>query len=103
MSNKLASVQEAIGALLLTWQRYEEGKSSADEVDFNLRYLARKASVEVFGAEGEQVSFNPFEHFLIETPDNEVTQVKVIEAGVRAVRDDGSKRMVRRALVTTET
>lgn len=102
MSNKLASVQEAVGALLLTWQRYEEGKATADEFDFNLRYLALKASVEVFGTEGEQVPFNPFEHFLINTPNGEITKVKVVEVGVRAVRDNGSKRIIRRALATTE-
>ena len=99
MSNQLVSIQDYAGALLLSWQDFKDGKTSAAEIEQLIERVAAKAEVEVFAVSGEQVQFKPLEHFLVGEPSGEVKQVTVVRSGAQATRPDGSKRIVTRALV----
>ena len=98
MSYQLSQVQVQIAALMLAWEDYKTGNTSAEAVENAITYLGSKASVEVFGNEGEQVPFEPFEHYLIDKP-HAVEDVVIERAGIRAVREDGSHKILTRALV----
>lgn len=96
MSYQLSQVQVQIAALMLAWEDYKTGNTSAEAVENAITYLGSKASVEAFGTEGEQVPFSPFEHYL---PTHAVENVVIERAGIRAVREDGSHKILTRALV----
>lgn len=102
MSNQLVSIQDYAAALLLEWEAFKEGKTSAAAIEQLIERVATKAEVAMFATEGEQVQFKPFEHFLVEEPSGEVKQVTVVRSGAQAVRPDGSKRIVTRALVAVK-
>lgn len=103
MSHQLAVIQDYVGALLLEWESFKEGKTSAAAIEQLIERVATKAGVDTFATEGEQVQFKPFEHFLTEELSSGAEQVTVIRSGARATRPDGSTRIVVRALVTTKT
>jgi hypothetical protein len=103
MSNQLVSIQDGVGDTLLAWHRFKAGTGSLEQVEHLLNYLATKASVETFGAEGELTTFKPFEHYVIDHTGEEIREVAVVLRGTRAVRNNGSTRIISRALVTTET
>lgn len=98
MSYQLSEVQWQIAALMLAWDNYKTGNTSAEAVENAITYLASKASVETFGTEGEQVPFEPFEHYLIDKP-HAVENVVIEIAGIRAIRENGSHKILTRALV----
>ena len=92
-------VHDQIAALLQAWHYFKKGEGSVEEMDAAIDYLAMKAKVEMFGVEGEQTTFKPFEHYLVNPSGDEVTDVEVVLFGVRAIRDNGSHRVLSRALV----
>jgi hypothetical protein len=92
-------VHDQIAGLIRAWHDFKEGKGSIEGVDAAIDYLAMKANVEVFGVEGEKVPFEPLAHYLVNPSGNEVTDVEVVLFGVRAIRDNGSHRILSRALV----
>ena len=90
-------VQDSVAALLTAWCRYKNGEANEAEISQWLDVLANKVNVEMFGNVGAVVPFKPFEHYPI-TP-IETNEVKVYALGVRAMRDDGSYRVLTKALV----
>lgn len=91
-------VQDTVAALLTAWHKYKLGKASEAEVDQWLDLLATRTDVEMFGNIGEIVLFKPFEHFPI-TPINKSQHVDIATFGVRAIRDNGSYRVLIKAIV----
>lgn len=91
-------VQDTVAALLTAWYRYKLGKANETEVSQWIDLLATRTNVETFGSIGELVPFKPFEHFPI-TPINKTTSVEIVTFGVRAIREDGSHRVLTKAIV----
>lgn len=91
-------MQNHIGTLLLAWHRYNTGEASEAEVSQAINYFALKANVEMFGSVGDIVPFKPFEHFICDA-NAPTTNVEIDTFGVRAVREDGSHRVITKALV----
>lgn len=96
---RLEDTQPAIASLLLRWDAYKAGETTIEEIDHLINYVALKASVEKFGMQYETVEYKPLEHYLINNV--EVQAVVIHTAGARAIREDGSHRVLIRALVTT--
>lgn len=91
-------MEHQIGALLLALERFKDGETTIEEVESIAQYLAFKAKVETFGNIGEAVPYKPFEHFPVEHM-TEVRDVVVKMRGARFIRDDGSHRVLIKALV----
>ena len=97
-----SGIQEQVAALLLTWEAFRSGladPASANEVGSLVALVASKAKVEIFGARGEVVSFQPLQHFLGDASTTLPANVRIEIPGVRAVRSDESYRVLTRALV----
>jgi hypothetical protein len=92
-------MKDQIAVLMQSLHRYKEGNTTIEEVDFNLQCLARKAGVETFGVIGETVQYSPFEHFLIDGQRMLGESVVVHMFGVCAIRENGSRKVLSRALV----
>jgi hypothetical protein len=91
-------MEHQIGALLLALERFKDGETTIEEVESIAQYLAFKAKVETFGDIGEAVPFKPFEHFPVGAV-TEVGDVVIQMRGARFIRDDGSHRVLIKALV----
>jgi len=94
-------MQNHIGTLLLAWHRYNTGEAGEAEVSQAINYFALKANVETFGKVGNTVPFKPFEHFICDA-DTPTENVEIDTFGVRAVREDGSHRVIVKALVKSK-
>lgn len=95
-------LQEQMAALLLAWETFRSGladPASANEVGSLVALVASKAKVEIFGARGEVVPFQPLQHFLGDASSTPPANVQIEIPGVRAVRSDESYRVLTRALV----
>jgi hypothetical protein len=96
------SARERLGELLIIWQRFcESGNKEGPvrEVDSLIKSIAREAQVQTFGTPGEVVAYEPLQHFLNGDIGKPLTAVKVLVSGARALRDDGSVRVLVRAIV----
>ena len=91
-------VQDHAGTLLLTWYKYNVGEASEAEMTQAINHFALKAKVEMFGDVGETVPFKPFEHFICDA-DAPTAEVEIATSGVHAMRDNGSHRVIVKALV----
>jgi hypothetical protein len=92
-------VQDTVAALLTAWHRYKLGKANEAEVSQWIDLLATRTDVETFGSIGEVVPFKPFEHFPITYINEATTGVEIDTFGVRAIREDGSHRVLTKAIV----
>jgi hypothetical protein len=92
-------VHDQVAALIQAWHFFKKGEGCVEGMDAAINHLAMKANVEVFGVEGETVPFEPFAHYVINPSGNEITDVEIVLFGVRAIRDNGSHRILSRALV----
>lgn len=97
MTYELKQIQDQVAAVLHAWDRNRDANSSA-EVNAAIEHLANVAKVKTFGRVGDVVEYEPFSHFLI---DGEIsgTDVVIVAFGVQGERDDGSLRLLSRALV----
>jgi hypothetical protein len=101
-ANAPASLQEQLGALLVAWDALRSALPdpvAGQEVTALIELAAGKANVERSGARGEIVAFQPLQHYLAEPTSTPPTQVRIDVPGVRAMRSDGSYRLLTRAVV----
>ncbi|MBY0437039.1 MAG: hypothetical protein K2W80_02520 [Burkholderiales bacterium] len=97
-----AGLQEQLGALLVAWDVLHDGVSdpaTGREVAALIELVARKANVERVGTHGEIVPFQPLQHYLAAPSPTPPSQVRIEVPGVRAMRNDGSYRLLTRAVV----
>jgi len=94
----ITDVQDQIATMLSALQYYkDEGDSTW--LESTIHNVAHYGRVEMFGEVGGMDTFKPLEHFVI-NPEEGVPEFVLIEvSGVRAVREDGSHRILTRALV----
>jgi hypothetical protein len=93
-------VQDQIAAVLQSWERHKQTGDSNAELEAAINYLAHKANVKTFGRVGEVVAFEPFAHYVIDPIEGKAPElVTIVTFGVRAEREDGSLRVISRALV----
>jgi hypothetical protein len=95
-------IQEQIAALLISWHRYFSDlpdSSVAEEVNSLVDLVASKARVEMYGAKGDVVQYQPLQHFLGDSSAQPPANVRIEIPGVRVLRSDTSQRVLTRALV----
>ena len=95
-------IQEQIAALLISWHRYFSDLSDpsfANEVNSLVDLVASKARVEMYGAKGDIVQYQPLQHFLGDSSAQPPANVRVEIPGVRVLRSDNTQRVLTRALV----
>jgi hypothetical protein len=95
-------IQEQIAALLVSWHRYFSDlpdPSVAEEVNSLVDLVASKARVEMYGAKGDVVQYQPLQHFLGDSSAQPPANVRIEIPGVRVLRSDTSQRVLTRALV----
>lgn len=100
MTHHITAIQDGVGDTLLAWHRFKAGQGSMAEVEHLLNHLATKAGVETFGTQGELTSFKPLEHCPAEPVEEGTNEVTVLRMGARAIRDNGSTRIITRAIVS---
>ncbi len=97
-----SGIQEQVAALLVAWDTFRSRLAepdSANEVGSLVALVASKAKVEAFGSKGDVIPFQPLRHFLGDTSTTPPANVRIEIPGIRAVRSDGSYRVLTRALV----
>lgn len=97
------TVLEKLAALLIATERMTwQNAQTEDFQDFSAmtKGVARAAGVETFGTVGEVVAYDPLEHFLDAERGSVQTTVSVRVSGARLIREDGSHRILIRAVVS---
>jgi len=97
-----SGVQEQVAALLVAWDALSVTLAQpvdTREVESLLAMVAKKIDVDRLGMKGEVVPFQPFQHYLVDATTAPPATVRIYVPGVRAVRPDGSFRVLTRALV----
>ncbi len=106
LSSELAQPQGLAGkvaALLLAWNGVSgklADKTDFAEVELQIGAIARSVSVEQFGMCGERKVYHPLEHDLVERDGEIPESVKIEVPGARVMREDGSYRILIKAIVS---
>jgi hypothetical protein len=101
-----SGVQDQVAALLGAWDALSAklaDPGATREVESLLQLVAAKANVDRLGTRGEIVPFQPLQHYLITASAAPPSNVRIETPGVKAVRSDGSYRVLTRALVNPAT
>lgn len=99
------SIEDALGSLLPEvddlCRKYPDDPA-IQQLRHRVETVAREANVREFGREGEEVSFDPLRHVLAGSSTAVPGLVAVRRSGVVAVRDDGSERVLVKAVVESK-
>lgn len=96
-------LQDHVASLLVACDG-DQGKfqlgTESSEIDLLIKAVASAASVERFGEKGREVPYRPLEQSLVEQSDSPPVSVRIELPGVRARREDGSHRVLIKAVVS---
>lgn len=101
-----SGAQDQVAALLGAWDALSTklaDPAGTREVESLLQLVASKVNVDRLGTRGEIVPFQPLQHYLITASAAPPSNVRIQTPGVKAVRNDGSYRVLTRALVNPAT
>ena len=100
-ANTQYEAEAALSSLLLNWQNFrsrQEVKSETDSIDLLLKNVAKLLGIEFFGIVGAKCVYDPIEHNLIDQR-NLISDVTVLQQGIRLSRPDGVKKILHPAIV----
>lgn len=95
------TLHDQIAALLVAWDAFRESlldASATNEIEFLVESIAARARIERIGKVGEMETFHPLQHHVIGGGELPPVSVRINVPGVRIVRDDGSFRVLIKAL-----
>ena len=95
------TLHDQIAALLVAWDAYRESlidATPANEIEFLVESISATAGIGRIGKVGEMETFHPLHHHVIGAGEFPPVSVRINVPGVRIVRDDGSFRVLIKAL-----
>lgn len=100
-ANNQYETEATLSSLLLTWQNFRarhEEMPETDSIDLLLKKVAKFLGIEFFGTIGTSCVYDPIEHNLIDQS-NLISDVTVMQQGIRLTRADGSTKILHPAIV----
>ena len=103
-SSAASVIEQSLAGLLVDWDSLVEsgqlGASTMEIEQFGRQIvnLARQVHVERFGVPGDVVVYEPLQHYLTMSTEVPPLRVRIRKAGTRKRRDDGTFRVILKAL-----